>query len=196
MPRAALLGDPVYILFLIFLEIIAFFGTYQAPNLTANLINLFAMPSAFLFGALCGAVILTTFMMFFIRFRFKEIGWGFIGLILISFIIPAGRELIYQRQIDIFFGDHRQGKILFASERFFSSDCRKKWASFDLSDRRFHACYGDKDMQEGDLQNSDFLLSEYSYDKDDLSKVYVTNKKTGKILLLAAGESPVWGLED
>lgn len=40
--------------------------------------------------------------------------------------------------------------------------------------------------------NSRFIVYDYAYDRDDLSKIFVADIKTGQTILLSEGANPIW----
>lgn len=166
-----------------------YIGGYQAPNLKGTIANFYVIPNLFLLYTLWGISTFTVFLMFFMKINNKIL----VSLLLFTIGISSGfvllKEIYYRYQLEIFFGNYREGGIAFSST--YSED--KPPYVFHLADRRFKRFpKNDFTKTETPSPGSNFMVYAYSYDRDDLSKIFVLNKKIGKTILLAAGENPIW----
>lgn len=181
--------------YLVFFEVLLFLATYQAPNIEGTLLNLCAIPISNLFKALWGASLFTVVVLFIMGIEKNKIFRSYSVLFLFSSLCPMGQEIWHKNQINEFFGNYKEGKILFMSEHSFASGCFTDPVAFVLAKKEFTKYHPGKiprNKVADRSPNSEFMVYESAYDRDDLAKICVANKKTGKIIILAAGQSPIW----
>ncbi|KAF0132682.1 MAG: hypothetical protein FD145_1594 [Candidatus Saganbacteria bacterium] len=185
----------LFILF-VFQAGVFFNAIYTAPNFSGLIQNIYLIPFAVLtifFGIIIFLILLT---LFFMGIDNKKLIWVFLGMIIFSHSIIFGKELYHRHIMGRFFGDYKDGGIVF-NETF---TINNRQYLFSLLDRKFkditNANFEKKvNMTPQKRENNafqEFIASEYAYDRDDLSKIFITNRKTGETILLASGENPVW----
>lgn len=200
-PRAAVL----IFFFLIAGAIFVFNGLYQAPDTEGFVLNLLAVSTRdLLFTLLILSGLTVILLLPWKRYREQWL-YIFVFLIISSLAFAAGKWLWRKHQIAEFFGDYRQGKIIFAGASDGLGDEFYNIKSFSLFDRKFRK--EPKAQFEQELKkerrmffadsvkwspNSEFFIYDYVYDRDDLPKIFVANAKTGATILLTAGISPFW----
>lgn len=184
--------------YLLYLFGFAYVAVYQAPDLSGTLANLSVIPGPFLCCALWVMAILMAILMFFMGIDRKAVSFSFCILVMMILSFVAGKELVNRYKLAKFFGDCKEGKIIFISPY----KTKKQPYVFHLAERKFEK-FPKKQFEqisrrlpkwsvEAFSPDSNFKVYEYAYDRDDLSKIFVTNPKTGKTILLAAGENPIW----
>lgn len=166
-----------------------YIGVYQAPDFRGTLANFSTIPSPFLLMLFYGISFFSVSLMFLMKINNNIL----VSLLLFTIGISSGfvllKEIHYRYQLENFFGNHREGGIAFSST--YSED--KPPYVFRLADRWFERFpKNDFAKTETPSPGSNFVVYAYSYDRDDLSKIFVLNKKIGKTILLAAGENPIW----
>lgn len=201
-PRAAVL----IFSFLIAGALFVFNGIYTAPDTEGFILNLMAVSARDLLFTLLALSGLTAILLFpWKRFR-RQWLTIFVFLITSSLVLTAGRAFWQKYQIAKFFGDYREGKIIFAAASDGLRDEFYNIKSFSLANRRFRedskeqfeqALKKEREMLLGSdfvkwAPNSEFFVYEDVYDRDDLPKIFVANIKTGATILLTAGLSPFW----
>lgn len=187
----------VYI-YILSMLLITHIGLYQAPNMMGNLENLLVLPGSFLLFALWAIGALTSLFLLFVHAGKKMTILFFCCTIVLSSGVITSKELHFRNKVKRFFGDNRKGEIIFIST--YKAD--KEMYSFSLRDLKMeklpikqYAQYLDKSQSwpsRAFSPDSKYKVYEYSYDRDDLSKIYVEKVKTGERILLAQGEIPVW----
>ena len=171
----------------------------------------------------------------------------FLFFIAFSFVIVGAKEIWHKYQLNNFFGNYKEGEIIFNSnENMFSGEINIK--SFSLVDKKLKQYTEKRYKQELEKKqkfiknikenfspnnqysigydrnsfvyyvidkkinksifklkhwaiskfvfnwspNSRFIVYDYAEDRDDLSKIFVADIKTGKTILLSAGSKPFW----
>lgn len=200
MPEKFRLVYTALFVFLYMVFVLAFFCVIsnEAPDLAGVIANLSVTPTLFLLCALWIICIITGALMFLLRVDKKTSACICCGVVILSSGFVTAKELHFRYKTADFFDGYREGRIVFAT----SYTIDQKPYVFCLADLKF------KRFSENEFErirnkprclttktfspDSNFMVYEYAYDKEDLSKIFVTNLKTGQTILLAAGEDPVW----
>lgn len=177
---------------------LVYIGVYQAPDLGGALANFSVIPSPFLLQTLYAISISTITLMFLMKINIKTLALILFFAMGISSGLILAKELHFRYKLEQFFGDYREGGIVFSS----SYSTNNKPYIFYLSDRKFKRfSAGDFAQMLNKLEgwstetlspDSNFMAYEDSYDRDDLLKIFLVNKNNRKTILLAAGENPIW----
>lgn len=178
--------------------VFVYIGLYQSPDLAGTLANLSVVPNSFLLSVLWGISVFTVFSLLAMKVDKKTLGTIFCVIIALSSGLVLAKDLYLRYKTKSFFGNYRKGELFFTST--FNID-RHQYV-FRLADMKFKKVPKERYSQISDgLPNwpaetfspdSRFKAYEYAYDRDDLSKIFIVNVKTGETLLLSQGESPMW----
>jgi len=181
----------VYIFsYMLFIWNLIFVALYRAPGVIGFLANFSVVPTLFLLKSLWLISLVAVVLMFFMKIEKKTLLLVFCTAIVLTSSLVLAKELYFRKKISDFFGNQKIGQIAFSSA--YGGD---ESSVFCLSDRKFVGISKDEFQQikKAPIPNNlTFEAYEDSYDRDDLSKIYIKNHQTGAILLLTAGCDPVW----